>query len=148
VRTYKGRNPTHGPHVRRLGTEQEAKKPYRLLGATLDGRRPHVDSGTANFRRRGSDGRPDRLRDSSARHSNPSLSMQVNPARDRSVWLRALGLKDQCDALATPVPRHIAALVEQLGTHIQQRHWLDYDPVAVAVLVIGIGLIELVAMII
>jgi hypothetical protein len=31
---------------------------------------------------------------------------------------------------------------------IQKRHWLDYDPVAVAVLVIGIALIELLAMII
>jgi hypothetical protein len=27
-------------------------------------------------------------------------------------------------------------------------HWLDYDPVAVAVLVIGLGMIELLAMII
>lgn len=71
--------------------------------------------------------------------TRPSQS-KINPARDRSVWLTAL--------VATPVPRHIAALVEQLDTHIQQRHWLDYDPVAVAVLVIGIGLIELLAMII
>jgi hypothetical protein len=31
---------------------------------------------------------------------------------------------------------------------MRNRHWLDYDPVAVAVLVIGIGLIELLAMII
>jgi hypothetical protein len=29
---------------------------------------------------------------------------------------------------------------------IQQRHWLDYDPIALAVLVIGIGLIELLAL--
>ena len=37
--------------------------------------------------------------------------------RDRSVWL-ALGqcLRVQYDALAAPVPSHIAALVEQLGT--------------------------------
>jgi hypothetical protein len=28
------------------------------------------------------------------------------------------------------------------------RHWLDYDPVALAVLVIGIGMIELFAVII
>jgi hypothetical protein len=27
---------------------------------------------------------------------------------------------------------------------IRRRHWLDYDPVALAVLVIGIGMIELV----
>ena len=26
------------------------------------------------------------------------------------------------------------------------RHWLDYDPVALAVLVIGIGMIELLAL--
>jgi hypothetical protein len=30
----------------------------------------------------------------------------------------------------------------------QRRHWLDYDPVALAVLVIGIGMIELLALII
>ena len=29
--------------------------------------------------------------------------------------------------------------------HILRRHWLDYDPVALAVLVIGIGMIELFA---
>jgi hypothetical protein len=29
--------------------------------------------------------------------------------------------------------------------HTQRRHWLDYDPVALAVLVIGIGMIELLA---
>jgi hypothetical protein len=28
----------------------------------------------------------------------------------------------------------------------QQRYWLDYDPVALAVLVIGIGMIELLAL--
>jgi hypothetical protein len=30
--------------------------------------------------------------------------------------------------------------------YVQKRHWLDYDPVAVAVLVIGIAMIELLAM--
>jgi hypothetical protein len=30
----------------------------------------------------------------------------------------------------------------------QRRYWLDYDPVALAVLVIGIGLIEVLALII
>ena len=29
--------------------------------------------------------------------------------------------------------------------HLLGRHWLDYDPVALAVLVIGIGMIELLA---
>ena len=32
--------------------------------------------------------------------------------------------------------------------YTQKRHWLDYDPVAVAVLVIGLGMIELLAMMI
>jgi hypothetical protein len=32
--------------------------------------------------------------------------------------------------------------------HTQKQHWLDYDPVAVAVLVVGIAMIELLAMII
>jgi hypothetical protein len=32
--------------------------------------------------------------------------------------------------------------------YVQKRHWLDYDPVAVAVLVVGIAVIELLAMII
>jgi hypothetical protein len=54
------------------------------------------------------------------------------------------------------MPLHIAALVEQLETAnrygatmcVQRPHWLDYDPVALAVLVIGIGIIELLALII
>jgi hypothetical protein len=29
---------------------------------------------------------------------------------------------------------------------MQKQHWLDYDPVALAVLVIGIGMIELLAL--
>ena len=32
--------------------------------------------------------------------------------------------------------------------HVQKPHWLEYDPVAVAALVIGIGIIELLALII
>ena len=32
--------------------------------------------------------------------------------------------------------------------YMQKRHWLDYDPVAIAVLVVGIGMVELLAMII
>ena len=41
-----------------------------------------------------------------------------NSARDRVVALSAIGqcLKDQYDALATPVPPHLAALIEQLKT--------------------------------
>jgi hypothetical protein len=96
--------------------------------------------------------RPHRSRVSGAPHS------KVFPASDRSVWL-SIGncLRAQYDALAPPMPPHIAALVEQLETgksryratmYVQRPHWLDYDPVALAVLVIGIGIIELLALII
>ena len=34
------------------------------------------------------------------------------------------------------------------GRLVARRHWLEYDPVALAVLVIGIGIIELLALII
>jgi hypothetical protein len=82
---------------------------------------------------------------------------KVIPANGRSVWL-SIGncLRAQYDALTPPMPPHIAALVEQLETgnrsgatmYVQGPHWLDYDPVALAVLVIGIGIIELLALII
>ena len=32
--------------------------------------------------------------------------------------------------------------------YIVKRHWLDHDPVALAVLVVGIGMVELLALII
>jgi hypothetical protein len=43
---------------------------------------------------------------------------QVNSARDRRVGLLAIGqcLKDQYDALATPIPPHLTAIVKQLET--------------------------------
>src|SRR5262245_29418153 len=76
---------------------------------------------------------------------------KVFPASDRSVWL-SIGncLRAQYDPLAPPMPPHIAALVEQLETgngsrvtmYAQRPHWLDYDPVALAALVTGIGIIE------
>ena len=82
---------------------------------------------------------------------------EVFPATDRSAWL-SIGncLRAQYDALAPPMPPHIAALVEQLETvnryratkYVQKPHWLEYDPLALAVLVIGIGIIELLALII
>jgi hypothetical protein len=80
---------------------------------------------------------------------------QVVPASDRSVWL-SIGncLRARYDALAAPVPPRIAALVEQFETlnravtYAQKPHWLDYDPLALAVLVIGIGIIELLVLII
>jgi hypothetical protein len=48
---------------------------------------------------------------------HPSES-RVNPARDRGLGLSAIGrsLKDQYDALASPIPPHLAALVKQLET--------------------------------
>jgi hypothetical protein len=92
---------------------------------------------------------PHRSRVSGAAHSKF--------ASDRSVWL-SIGncLRAQYDALAPPMPPHIAALVEQLETgeryratiYVQRPHWLDYDPLALGVLVIGIGIIELLALII
>jgi hypothetical protein len=32
--------------------------------------------------------------------------------------------------------------------YIQRSHWLDYDPIAFTVLVLGIGMVELLALII
>ena len=49
--------------------------------------------------------------------THPSQSQsKFNPARHRRVGLLAIGqcLKEQYDALWTPMPRHLAALVEQL----------------------------------
>src|SRR5438477_4317801 len=93
--------------------------------------------------------RPHRSGMSGAYHS------QVFPAGDRSVWLSiGKGLRARYDALAPPVPPHLAALVEHLETlngasvYVQKPHWLDYDPLALAVLVIGIGIIELLVLII
>ena len=47
---------------------------------------------------------------------------KLNPARDRRVGLSAIGqcLKEQYDALATPIPLHLAALVSQLETQEQE----------------------------
>jgi hypothetical protein len=80
---------------------------------------------------------------------------QVFSAGDRSVWLSiGNGLRARYDALAAPVPPRIAALVEQfeslnrVATYAQKPHWLDYDPLALAVLVIGLGIIELLVLII
>jgi hypothetical protein len=51
--------------------------------------------------------------------THPSQSpIKFNSAHDRRVGLSAIGqcLKDQYGALATPMPRHLAALVERLET--------------------------------
>ena len=42
----------------------------------------------------------------------------------------------------------MSTTVQPTGRLIARRHWLDYDPVALAVLVIGIAIIELLALII
>jgi hypothetical protein len=93
--------------------------------------------------------RPHRSGMSGASHS------QVFPTGDRSVWLSiGKGLRARYDALAPPVPPHLAVLVEHLETlnrvtmYAQKPHWLDYDPLALAVLVIGIGIIALLVLII
>jgi hypothetical protein len=53
-----------------------------------------------------------------ATHYPSQSQSKFNPSRDRRVGLLAIGqcLKDQYDALASPMPRHLAALVEQLET--------------------------------
>jgi hypothetical protein len=48
--------------------------------------------------------------------------------------------------LATKPRRSRSGGTGEAIMHVQDRHWLDYDPVALAVLVIGIGLIELLAL--
>jgi len=52
-------------------------------------------------------------------HSSRS---KLSPARDRRVGLSAIGqnLQEQYDALATPIPPHLAALVSQLETQEQE----------------------------
>jgi hypothetical protein len=49
-------------------------------------------------------------------------------SRDRRIGLSAIGqcLKDQYDALATPIPRHLATLVKQLET--QEKRGIGRSP--------------------
>jgi hypothetical protein len=51
-------------------------------------------------------------------HGTSQSQIKFNSARDRRVGLSAIGqgLKDQYDAVASPMPRHLAALAEQLET--------------------------------
>jgi hypothetical protein len=53
--------------------------------------------------------------------THPSQS-RLNAAPDRRVGLSAIGqcLKDQYDALTTPIPPHLASLVNQLETQEQE----------------------------
>jgi hypothetical protein len=50
--------------------------------------------------------------------THPPSQSKLNSARDRRGGLSAFGqcLKDQYDALATPIPPHLAALLKQLET--------------------------------
>jgi hypothetical protein len=50
--------------------------------------------------------------------THPPSQSKLNSARDRRIGLSAIGqcLRDQYDALATPIPTHLAALVKQLET--------------------------------
>jgi hypothetical protein len=81
--------------------------------ATRTGRRPDVENC-----RRGSNCRPDRLR--IRRHVIQSRygTYPSQSSRDRRIGLSAIGqcLKDQYDALAIPIPPHLAKLVKQLET--------------------------------
>ena len=54
--------------------------------------------------------------------THPSQS-KLNSARHRRVGLSAIGqcLKDQYNALATPIPPHLAALLKQLETQTGRR---------------------------
>jgi hypothetical protein len=50
--------------------------------------------------------------------THPPSQSKLNSARDRRVGLSAIGqcLKDQYEALTTPIPPHLALLVKQLET--------------------------------
>jgi hypothetical protein len=97
----------------------------------------------------------------------PSQSQsKFNPSRDRRVGLSAVGqcLKDSTTplrVLCLGISLHSSSSSKRRDrmTHdlnrtcesknrvahhvLQRRHWLDYDPVALAVLVIGIGMIRI-----
>jgi hypothetical protein len=53
--------------------------------------------------------------------THPSRS-KLNPARNRGIWLSAIGqgLRSQYDVLANPVPPHLATLIKQLETQEQR----------------------------
>ena len=64
------------------------------------------------------DGIDDWIRRHVIPYCHGTSQVKFNSARDRRVGLSAIGqcLKDQYDAVASPMPRHLAALVEQLET--------------------------------
>ena len=88
---------------------------------------------------------------------NPTRGCALGNRRDEEMWLAltigALAAAIEFDVL-------VQALVgdrlvggdpqreEGRPMHIERQHWLEYDPVAFAALVIGISIIELLALII
>ena len=94
---------------------------------------------------------------SKAKVGNPTRGCALGNRRDEEMWL-ALATGTLAAAIEFDVPVQAlvgdgllgAALNSKRGRlmYIQRRHWLEYDPVALAVLVIGIGIIELLALII
>ena len=107
--------------LRQRGNGEEMSSPYSRSSACLaggpaiQGRRPMSTIAAAAQT-------ADRIRRHAIQYcygTHPlSKPHQVNSARNRRVGLLAIGqyLKDQYDALATPMPRHLAVLVKQLET--------------------------------
>jgi hypothetical protein len=89
---------------------------------------------------------------------NPTRGCALGNRRDEEMWLAltigALAAAIEFDVLVQALvgDRLVGGgpQLEERGRlmYIQRRHWLEYDPVALAVLVIGIGIIELLALII
>src|SRR5262245_32061261 len=94
---------------------------------------------------------------SKAKVGNPTRGCALGNRRDEEMWLAlatgTLAAAIEFDVLVQALvgDRFVGGgpqLEEGRLMYIQRRHWLEYDPVALAVLVIGIGIIELLALII
>ena len=94
---------------------------------------------------------------SKAKVGSPTRGCALGNRRDEEIWLAldtgtfAAAIEFDVLVQALVGDRLVgAALNSKRGRlmYIQRRHWLEYDPVALAVLVIGIGIIELLALII
>jgi hypothetical protein len=71
--------------------------------------------------------------------------------RKRRHYLRPSNVKLRaafCDQYARDRGSAETGLSSRRTMYLPRRHWLEYDPVALAVLVIGIAIIELLALII
>jgi hypothetical protein len=110
--------------LRESGAEREAEKPYTLAAVVLGG--PAFKGGAPMSTIAAAAQTADRIDYWIRRHVIPHCygthlsqsQSKFNPARDRRVWLSAIGqsLKDQYDALSPPMPPHLAVLVRQLET--------------------------------